>query len=108
MSKAAPTEVVSNPLAANGVSSSSVANAESMPAAKRITLSQEPAQQVTEATVVAHPQIGGSAHVLEEWPEILQILGGYSKAIATAFTGTNAFVSRRLCFDRCAVRLHGL
>ena len=93
MSKAAPTEVVSNPLAANGVSSSSVANAESMPAAKRITLSQEPAQQVTEATVVAHPQIGGSAHVLEEWPEILQILGGYSKAIATAFTGTNAFVS---------------
>ncbi len=62
-------------------------------AAKRITISQESAQQVSEETVVTHPKVGGSAHVLEEWPEILQILGGYSKAIATAFTGTNAFVS---------------
>ena len=33
------------------------------------------------------------ARRLEEWPEILQILGGYSKAIATAFAGTGAFVS---------------
>lgn len=62
-------------------------------ATKQINISQEPAQQAPEETVVAHPKVGASAHVLEEWPEILQILGGYSKAIATAFTGTNAFVS---------------
>ena len=91
--------VVPNTLKTDGISSSSITNVEELPAnmqttaAKRITISQEPAQQVSEETVVTHPKVGGSAHVLEEWPEILQILGGYSKAIATAFTGTNAFVS---------------
>lgn len=98
-SKAVPTEVVPNTLETDGVSSSSITTAEGLPAnmqttaAKRITVPQEPIQQAPEETVVAHPKIGGPVHVLEEWPEILQILGGYSKAIATAFTGTNAFVS---------------
>lgn len=97
--KAPPAEVVTNTSEAAVVSSTSVANSEVLPQktqttdANRITISQEPVQQPTEGTVVAQPKIGGSVHALEEWPEILQILGGYSKAIATAFTGTNAFVS---------------
>ena len=99
ISKVPSEAVVPNTLKTDGISSSSITNVEELPAnmqttaAKRITISQEPAQQVSEETVVTHPKVGGSAHVLEEWPEILQILGGYSKAIATAFTGTNAFVS---------------
>lgn len=99
ISKVPSEAVVPNTLKTDGISSSSIINVEELPAnmqttaAKRITISQEPAQQVSEETVVAQPKVGGSAHVLEEWPEILQILGGYSKAIATAFTGTNAFVS---------------
>ena len=99
ISKVLSEAVVPNTLKTDGISSSSITNVEELPAnmqttaAKRITISQESAQQVSEETVVTHPKVGGSAHVLEEWPEILQILGGYSKAIATAFTGTNAFVS---------------
>lgn len=99
ISKVPSEAVVPNTLKTDGISSSSITNVEELPAnmqttaAKRITISQESAQQVSEETVVTHPKVGGSAHVLEEWPEILQILGGYSKAIATAFTGTNAFVS---------------
>ena len=99
ISKVPSEAVVPNTLKIDGISSSSITNVEELPAnmqttaAKRITISQESAQQVSEETVVTHPKVGGSAHVLEEWPEILQILGGYSKAIATAFTGTNAFVS---------------
>ncbi len=99
ISKVPSEAVVPNTLKTDGVSSSSITNVEELPAnmqttgAKRITISQEPVQQTSEETVVAQPKVGGSAHVLEEWPEILQILGGYSKAIATAFTGTNAFVS---------------
>lgn len=99
ISKVPSEAVVPNTLKTDGISSSSITNVEELPAnmqttaAKRITISQEPAQQVSEETVVTYPKVGGSAHVLEEWPEILQILGGYSKAIATAFTGTNAFVS---------------
>lgn len=99
ISKVPSEAVVPNTLKTDGISSSSITNVEELPAnmqtttAKRITISQEPAQQVSEEMVVTHPKVGGSAHVLEEWPEILQILGGYSKAIATAFTGTNAFVS---------------
>ena len=99
ISKVPSEAVVPNTLKTDGISSSSITNVEELPAnmqtttAKRITISQEPAQQVSEETVVTHPKVGGSAHVLEEWPEILLILGGYSKAIATAFTGTNAFVS---------------
>ena len=99
ISKVPSEAVVPNTLKTDGISTSSITNVEELPAnmqtttAKRITISQEPAQQVSEETVVTHPKVGGSAHVLEEWPEILQILGGYSKAIATAFTGTNAFVS---------------
>ena len=99
ISKVPSEAVVPNTLKTDGISSSSITNVEELPAnmqttaAKRITISQESAQQVSEETVVTHPTVGGSAHVLEEWPEILQILGGYSKAIATAFTGTNAFVS---------------
>ena len=99
ISKVPSEAVVPNTLKTDGISSSSITNVEELPAnmqttaAKRITISQESAQQVSEETVVTHPKLGGSAHVLEEWPEILQILGGYSKAIATAFTGTNAFVS---------------
>jgi len=97
ISKVPSEAVVPNTLKTDGISSSSITNVEELPAnmqttaAKRITISQESAQQVSEETVVTHPKVGGSAHVLEEWPEILQILGGYSKA--TAFTGTNAFVS---------------
>ena len=99
ISKVPSEAVVPNTLKTDGISSSSITNVEELPAnmqttaAKRITSSQESAQQVSEETVVTHPKVGGSAHVLEEWPEILQILGGYYKAIATAFTGTNAFVS---------------
>lgn len=99
ISKVPSEAVVPNTLKTDGISSSSITNVEELPAnmqttgAKRITISQEPVQQTSEETVVAQPKVGGSAHVLEEWPEILQILGGYSKAIATAFTGTNAFVS---------------
>ena len=99
ISKVPSEAVVPNTLKIDGVSSSSITNAAELPAnmqttvAKRITISQEPAQQTPEETIVAQPKVSGSAHVLEEWPEILQILGGYSKAIATAFTGTNAFVS---------------
>ena len=99
ISKVPSEAVLPNTLKTDGISSSSITNVEELPAnmqttaAKRITISQESAQQVSEETVVTHPKVGGSAHVLEEWPEILQILGGYSKAIATAFTGTNAFVS---------------
>ena len=99
ISKVPSEAVVPNTLKTDGISSSSITNVEELPAnmqtttAKRITISQEPAQQVSEETVVTHPKVGGSAHVLEEWPEILQSLGGYSKAIATAFTCTNAFVS---------------
>ncbi len=44
-------------------------------------------------TVEQPPPNLEEARRLEEWPEILQILGGYSKAIATAFAGTGAFVS---------------
>lgn len=97
--KEVPAEIVLNTLATDDVSLNSAANSESLPertqptAAKYVTISQESAQQQTEETVVSQPKVGGPAHVLEEWPEILQILGGYSKAIATAFTGTNAFVN---------------
>ena len=99
MSKAAPTEIITNNLEEDGVSSGLVTNAVGLSAniqttaTKQMNISPESAQQAPEETVVAHPKVGDSAHVLEEWPEILQILGGYSKAIATAFTGTNAFVS---------------
>ena len=94
-----PSEVIPDTMKIDDASSSSVTNSEvfqkktQTTAAKRITIPQEPVHQLSEETVVAQPQIGGPAHELEEWPEILQILGGYSKAIATAFTGTNAFVS---------------
>ena len=49
-------------------------------------------QQIQE-TADVHGQTGRQAYILEEWPEILQILSGYSKMIATAFTGTKAYVS---------------
>ena len=103
ISKVPSEAVVPNTLKTDGISSSSITNVEELPAnmqtttAKRITISQEPAQQVSEETVVTHPKVGGSAHVLEEWPEILQILGGYSKAIATAFTGK---IGRASCRER--------
>lgn len=38
-------------------------------------------------------EIQANAQRLAAWPEILQVLRGYSQAIASAFTGSSAFVS---------------
>ncbi len=56
--------------------------------------SEEPAwepQAIPES--VPQNDIHNNAERLEEWPEILQILKGYSKVIASAFNGSSAYVS---------------
>lgn len=50
-------------------------------------------EPVPEETVMMRPQLEEPAQPLEQWPEILQILSGYSKAIAMAFTATSAYIS---------------
>lgn len=42
---------------------------------------------------VSMEEIQANAKRLEEWPEILQILRGYSQSIAAAFHGSSAYVS---------------
>ncbi len=61
--------------------------AEAKPAAPK-----QPAAK-KQKSAAEQPKLGDTVQPLAEWPEILQILGGYSKAIATAFTDTSAFVS---------------
>ncbi len=60
------------------------------PASVPFSKSQE---QQMEENVIVRPQEGGQAYILDQWPEILQILSGYSKTIATAFSNTCAYIS---------------
>lgn len=53
---------------------------------------QEPRKAPAKAAV-SMEEIQANAKRLEEWPEILQILRGYSQSIAAAFHGSSAYVS---------------
>ena len=53
---------------------------------------QEPRKAPSKAAV-SMEEIQANAKRLEEWPEILQILRGYSQSIAAAFHGSSAYVS---------------
>lgn len=52
-----------------------------------------PKHQENSVTASSAEEIQANARRLDVWPEILQVLGGYSKAISSAFTGSCAYVS---------------
>jgi DNA polymerase-3 subunit gamma/tau len=71
--------------------------AEAEKAVSRPSRPEEPVQE-PQRIPETEPQIDtkdvqNSAERLAEWPEILQILKGYSKVIASAFNGSSAYVS---------------
>lgn len=49
--------------------------------------------QESRSSAASMEEIQANAQRLAAWPEILQVLRGYSQAIASAFTGSSAFVS---------------
>ena len=113
ISKVPSEAVVPNTLKTDGISSSSITNVEELPAnmqtttAKRITISQEPAQQVSEETVVTHSQswrfcacIGRIARNSTDFRWIFQ-------SNCHRIYRYQCICKRRLCFDRCTVRFYG-
>lgn len=50
-------------------------------------------EPATRAKPVSMEEIQANAKRLEEWPEILQLMRGYSQSIAAAFHGSSAYVS---------------
>ena len=52
-----------------------------------------PSRPEPPVTASSAEEIQANAQRLDVWPEILQVLSGYSKAISSAFTGSCAYVS---------------
>lgn len=54
---------------------------------------EHPAQQNSAVPAQKFEDLQADAQKLAEWPEIIQILKGYSRSIAAAFNGSSAYVS---------------
>lgn len=85
-------ERVSASVSESSASEKTEAGSESHPAAPDFSESS-PLKKSSAGAAVSVEALHSSAEKFTAWPEVLQILKGYSQAVASAFSGSSAYIS---------------